>query len=54
MRAVAALGRWSSGHPWLAIAAWIGFVVIALAAGAATGTRSLVNGSVGESAAATT
>ena len=50
MSAVTALGRWSSRHPWCAIAAWIGFVAIALAAGALTGSRSLANGSVGESA----
>jgi RND superfamily putative drug exporter len=50
VRAVAALGRWSSGHPWFAIAAWIGFVALAFGAGAITGTKSLANGSVGESA----
>ena len=50
MRAVAAIGRWSSRHPWLAIAAWVGFVALALAGAAGTGTRSLWNGSVGESA----
>ena len=49
MRAVAAIGRWSSRHPWLAIALWVGFVVNALA-GAIGGTRSLTNGAVGESA----
>lgn len=50
MRAVAAIGRWSSGHPWLAVAIWLAFVALALAGAAATGTKSLSNGSVGESA----
>jgi RND superfamily putative drug exporter len=47
---VAAIGRWSSRHPWLAIAVWVGFVAFALAGAAGSGTRSLWNGSVGESA----
>ena len=37
-------------RPWRAIALWLGFVVVALAAMAATGTESLQNGAVGESA----
>jgi uncharacterized membrane protein YdfJ with MMPL/SSD domain len=37
-------------RPWRAIAAWLVFVVLAVVAGAATGTDSLQNGSVGESA----
>jgi uncharacterized membrane protein YdfJ with MMPL/SSD domain len=50
MRSVAAIGRWSMRRPWLAIAAWLAFVVAALAALALTGTESLENGAVGESA----
>jgi RND superfamily putative drug exporter len=50
MRAVAAIGRWSTGHPWLAITVWVGFVSLALAGAAVTGTKSLSNGAVGESA----
>jgi uncharacterized membrane protein YdfJ with MMPL/SSD domain len=37
-------------RPWRAIAAWLGFVVLAVVAGVATGTESLQNGAVGESA----
>jgi uncharacterized membrane protein YdfJ with MMPL/SSD domain len=47
---VATIGRWSMQRPWRAIAAWLLFVVLALGAGAATGTESLENGAVGESA----
>ena len=50
MRPVAAVGSWSASRPWRAIALWLAFVVLALAAGAATGTESLENGAVGESA----
>src|SRR5256885_13714789 len=50
MRSVGRVGRWSIRHPWLAIVAWLAFVVLAVAALAATGTESLNNGSVGESA----
>src|SRR6266581_2827313 len=50
MRSVAAVGRWSIRHPWLAIVAWLAFVALAVASLAATGTQSLENGSVGESA----
>jgi RND superfamily putative drug exporter len=50
MRAVAAIGRWSSRHPWPAIAGWLAFVALALAGAAATGTSSITNGAVGESA----
>ena len=49
MRSVAAVGSWSASRPWRAIALWLGFVVLALALGAATGTESLENGAVGES-----
>ena len=44
------LGRWSIGHPRLAIVLWLAFVLIAVAAGAATGSKSLQNGALGESA----
>jgi uncharacterized membrane protein YdfJ with MMPL/SSD domain len=46
---VATIGRWSSRHPGRAIAAWAVFVVVAVAAGIATGTESLDNGAVGDS-----
>jgi uncharacterized membrane protein YdfJ with MMPL/SSD domain len=50
VRSVATVGRWSIRHPWLAIVAWLAFVVLAIGALAATGTESLNNGAVGESA----
>src|SRR5919109_1264494 len=50
MRSVATIGRWSTRRPWRAIAAWLAFVAVAVAAMAATGTDSLQNGAVGESA----
>src|SRR5205809_1048450 len=50
MRSVATVGRWSIRHPWLAIVAWLAFVALAILSLAATGTQSLENGSVGESA----
>jgi len=50
VRSVTAVGTWSASRPWRAIALWIAFVVLALAAGAATGTESIENGAVGESA----
>jgi len=50
VRPVTAIGRWSTRRPWRAIAAWLAFVVVALGAMAATGTKSLQNGAVGESA----
>ena len=46
---MAAIGRWSIRRPWRAIVVWLVFVV-AVAAMVATGTDSLQNGSVGESA----
>ncbi len=50
MGAVATIGRWSARHPWPAIVVWVAFVSLALAGVAVTGTKSLWNGSVGESA----
>ena len=44
------IGRWSARHPWLALTIWVAFVVGCVAAGAATGTSTLSNGSVGQSA----
>ena len=37
-------------RPWRAIGAWLLFVIVAVAAGVVTGTQSLENGAVGESA----
>ncbi len=50
MRSVTGVGRWSTRHPWRAVAAWLAFVAVAVAFGIATGTESLENGAVGESA----
>jgi uncharacterized membrane protein YdfJ with MMPL/SSD domain len=50
VRSVASVGRWSTAHPKRAIAAWLAFVVLAIGAVVATGTESLRNGAVGESA----
>src|SRR6516164_11718622 len=44
------IGRWSTRHPWLALTLWVAFVVGCVAAGAATGTSILSDGSVGQSA----
>jgi uncharacterized membrane protein YdfJ with MMPL/SSD domain len=44
------IGHWSIRHPRIAVATWITFVVAALALGALTGTKTLDNGAVGESA----
>jgi uncharacterized membrane protein YdfJ with MMPL/SSD domain len=48
----ASIGRWSAGHPWRAIAAWLLFVAVAVAALALTGSKQLANGAAGESARA--
>src|SRR5712691_10623083 len=50
MRSVAMIGRWSTRHPWRAVTAWLAFVALAVGAMIATGTQSLNNGAVGESA----
>ncbi len=50
MRSVATVGRWSARRPWRAIAVWLAFVALAIGASVATGTESLSNGAVGESA----
>ena len=44
------IGRWSIRHPRKAVAAWVAFVVAAIALGAISGTKTLDNGAVGESA----
>ena len=46
----ARLGRWSIRHPRRAILLWLAFVLVAVAAGAGTGSKSLQNGAIGESA----
>jgi len=50
VRSVATVGRWSARRPWRAIGLWLVFVVVAVGALVATGTKSLNNGAVGESA----
>jgi RND superfamily putative drug exporter len=47
---LAAIGRWSAGHPWRAIGVWLLFVAFAVAALALTGSKQLTNGGAGESA----
>ena len=47
---MATIGRWSTRRPWRAIAVWLAFVVVAVGAMIATGTKSLENGAIGESA----
>ena len=49
MRLVSTVTRWSTRHPWQAVAGWLVFVAIAVGSLAATGTRTLTNGAVGES-----
>ena len=46
---MATIGRWSTRHPWRAVVVWLAFVVLAVAAMVATGTKTLQNGAVGES-----
>jgi len=50
----AAIGNWSARHPWRAIALWLAFVIVAVAALALTGTKQLESGTTGESARAET
>jgi RND superfamily putative drug exporter len=47
---LAAIGGWSSRHPWLALAIWLTFVAGAVGALSVTGSKQLQNGAVGESA----
>jgi uncharacterized membrane protein YdfJ with MMPL/SSD domain len=44
------IGRWSARRPRLAIALWLLFVIGSVALGIVTGTKTLSNGAVGESA----
>jgi RND superfamily putative drug exporter len=44
------IGTWSASHPWLALVIWASFVAACLALGAATGTKTLSDGAVGETA----
>jgi RND superfamily putative drug exporter len=46
----AAVGRWSTRRPVMAIAAWLTFVVLAVLALTVTGSKPLQSGAVGESA----
>ena len=46
------IGRWSARRPWLAIALWLAFVVLAVAALGLTGSKSLQGGVTGEAARA--
>jgi uncharacterized membrane protein YdfJ with MMPL/SSD domain len=45
-----AVGRWSAHHPKRALGTWLAFVIACVTIGAATGTKTLANGAVGESA----
>jgi uncharacterized membrane protein YdfJ with MMPL/SSD domain len=38
------VGRWSAGHPWIAITAWVGAVVVLMVAGHLAGTLQLPYG----------
>jgi uncharacterized membrane protein YdfJ with MMPL/SSD domain len=44
------IGRWSIRHPRIAVAAWTAFVLVCVSLGALSGTKTLDNGAVGESA----
>src|SRR5947208_11943338 len=44
------IGSWSVHHPRLTLGAWIGFVAVCVVLGAISGTKTLDNGAVGESA----
>ena len=44
------IGRWSIRHPRVALVAWFALVGVCLALGAISGTKTLDNGAVGESA----
>jgi uncharacterized membrane protein YdfJ with MMPL/SSD domain len=46
---IAAVGRWSSGHPWRAIALWMVFVVSSVVLLQLTGSKTLNGGAIGES-----
>ena len=42
-----AVGRWSATHPWTAILAWLGCVVVLLVAGRLAGTIQLPSAETG-------
>jgi uncharacterized membrane protein YdfJ with MMPL/SSD domain len=44
------IGRWSIQHPRISLVAWFAFVVVCLVLGAISGTKTLDNSAVGESA----
>jgi len=44
------IGRWIIRHPRVAVAAWLVFVAACVALGAISGTKTLDNGAIGESA----
>jgi RND superfamily putative drug exporter len=44
------IGRWSIQHPRISLVGWFAFVAVCLALGAISGTKTLDNGAVGESA----
>src|SRR5512146_3230099 len=50
-RLTGVVGRWSAGHPWTAIAAWLGIVVVLMVTGRLAGTIQLPYGAqnVGQS-----
>src|SRR2546421_5197585 len=50
MKSSTRIGRWSTLRPKRALVVWLAVVVAAVALGAATGTKTLDNGAVGESA----
>jgi uncharacterized membrane protein YdfJ with MMPL/SSD domain len=47
---IVAIGRWSRSHPWRAIAVWLAFVAAAVGLSLLTGSKTLQNSAVGESA----
>jgi len=47
---IVATGRWSTRHPWQAIAVWLSFVALAVGALVVSGSKSLQSGTVGEAA----
>jgi uncharacterized membrane protein YdfJ with MMPL/SSD domain len=52
--AITAIARWSTRHPWRALACWLVFVAACVAALTLTGSKSLNSGATGNSAQAET
>ena len=50
--AITAIARWSTRHPWRALACWLVFVATCVAALSLTGSKSLNSGATGNSAQA--